>query len=370
MSSTLIATPLAPTGIPRVYKCKCDRPVFFTNSVCLACKTALGYEPNLASIFPLREGAEPSSWLLTGSSSTSLYRHCSNATSASACNWLTPWDSGVDGRCISCRLNRTIPNLSDASNGERWRKIEVAKRRLVSSLLMLGLPVIPRDEDPNVGLGFDFLRPDQEKVLTGHAGGIITLNIEEADDATREGIRERLHEPYRSLLGHLRHEVGHYYWDRLILDSPWIDRFRELFGDERADYNEALQLHYKQPKSDWQEHFVSAYASSHPWEDWAETWAHYLHVGDTLNTSSSFGMNIESVEMSFEGFTEDTLCQPDDDFLHFVNAWVRFTAVLNEICRSMGLPDFYPFVLTKSSIRKLHFVHLVVLNRHAGLECH
>ena len=150
-----------------------------------------------------------------------------------------------------------------------------------------------------------------------------------------------------------------------------MDRsFSRAIGDERADYNEALQLHYKQPKSDWQEHFVSAYASSHPWEDWAETWAHYLHVGDTLNTSSSFGMNIESVEMSFEGFTEDTLCQPDDDFLHFVNAWVRFTAVLNEICRSMGLPDFYPFVLTKSSIRKLHFVHLVVLNRHAGLECH
>jgi hypothetical protein len=259
-------------------------------------------------------------------------------------------------------LNRTIPDLSDPSNGENWRRIELAKRQLISSLLMLGLPVKPKMEGVE-GLAFDFLRtPDQgPRVLTGHSDGIITLNIEEADDPTRESIREQMHEPYRTLLGHLRHEVGHYYWDRLVRESKWIDPFRELFGDDRQDYTQALHRHYQQgPPPDWPERYVSAYASSHPWEDWAETWAHYLHMVDTLDTAESFSLDIESVEMPFEGFKAEALVQPDDQFLHFINSWSRFTAVLNELSRSMGLPDFYPFVLSKSSVGKLHFIHNVV----------
>jgi hypothetical protein len=253
-----------------------------------------------------------------------------------------------------------IPNLDNPANGESWRKIEAAKRRLVSSLLGLGLPVVSKAEDPANGLAFDFLSEEGGKVMTGHEDGIITLNIAEADDATREGIRQKLHEPYRTILGHLRHEVGHYYWDRLIDGTGWIERFRELFGDERADYAEALQTHYNQgPPPDWQERFVSSYASSHPWEDWAETWAHYLHIGDALNTADSFALDIDSVEMPIDSFESESLSEPDDPFTRLVNSWVRLTAVLNELSRSMGFRDFYPFVLSNSSIRKLHFVHQV-----------
>ncbi len=368
--SVLEETPKKPAktaGVRRVYKCQCGRPVFFRNSVCLACKTPLGYEPALGLICPLAQGTEPETWTVIGNFEEKgrLYRHCANLTSPSTCNWLVRADSSDTRRelCISCRLNRTIPDLSITVNGENWRRIEIAKRRLVSSLLALGLPVKPQVEGEPGGLAFDFLSSPAAgpRVLTGHSGGVITLNIEEADDSTRESIREQLHEPYRTLLGHLRHEVGHYYWDRLVGGTAWLDGFRELFGDEREDYGKALQQHYQQgPPPNWGEKYVSAYASSHPWEDWAETWAHYLHMSETLDTASSFNLDIESVEMPFEGFKAETLLQPDDEFLHFINSWVRFTAVLNELSLSMGLRDFYPFVLSRSSVAKLHFVHTVV----------
>jgi hypothetical protein len=345
-----------------VYSCICGRPVFFRNSICLGCHKPLGYEPSLGSIFALEEGAEPGIWHLLGAGGGERrsYRQCGNIASPSGCNWLTEPDDPT-GLCLSCRLDRTIPNLENRSHGESWRRIEVAKRQLVSSLLLLGLPVVPKAQDSAAGLAFDFLSDDGSGVMTGHEDGIITLNIAEADDVTREGIREQLHEPYRTVLGHLRHEVGHYYWDRLVRDSHWLEGFRELFGDERADYAEALQTHYRQgPPPDWQERFVSAYASSHPWEDWAETWAHYLHIGDTLSTAASFGLNVDTVDMTIEPFGDEDLCCPDAAYLNFANSWIRFTAVLNELSRSMGLQDFYPFVLSKSSIRKLHFVHRVV----------
>jgi len=360
-------THVKPAAVRRVYKCQCGRPVFFRNSVCLACNTPLGYEPALGLICPLAPGPEPETWTIVGDVGEKgrLYRQCANLTSPSTCNWLVRAGSeGVPRQlCISCRLNRTIPDLSIAANGENWRRIEVAKRRLVSSLLALGLPVKPQVEGEPGGLAFDFLSslPAGPRVVTGHAWGVITLNIEEADDSTREGIREQLHEPYRTLLGHLRHEVGHYYWDRLVAGTKWLDGFRELFGDEQQDYDKALQLHYQQgPPPNWGEKYVSAYASSHPWEDWAETWAHYLHMSETLDTASSFNLDIESVEMPFEGFKPETLDPPDKDFLHFINSWSRFTAVLNELSLSMGLRDFYPFVLSRSSAAKLHFIHRLV----------
>ncbi len=249
----------------------------------------------------------------------------------------------------------------------------MAKRRLISSLLAFGLPVASRvSEDPEHGLAFDLLRavPGGPPVITGHANGIITLNIEEAEDSTRERTREQMHEPYRTLLGHLRHETGHYYWDRLIAGSTWIEPFRALFGDETFDYTQALQKHYQQgPPANWQEHYVSAYASVHPWEDWAETWAHYLHLVDTLETASSFRLAIDSVELPFERFQADSLAQPEApnavEFLELLNAWGRMTVVLNELSRSMGLPDFYPFVLSRDAVAKLHFVHTVLTSVHS-----
>ena len=204
--------------------------------------------------------------------------------------------------------------------------------------------------------------------MTGHSAGIITLNIQEAEDPARERTRNELHEPYRTLLGHLRHEVGHYYWNRLVFGTPWINDFRRLFGDEQQDYDAALKAHYQQgPAPDWQQRFVSAYASAHPWEDWAETWAHYFHMVDTFDSALSFGLDPESsIEIEVEPFTPDALFQPNAadvaSFLQFVNSWTRLTAVLNELSRAMGLNDFYPFVLSRSAVAKLHFVHRVALS--------
>jgi hypothetical protein len=305
------------------------------------------------------------SWRVSGEPDGPRYNNCSNLAPA-GCNWLLPADDPA-GLCVACRLNRTIPDLSIEENRVAWRAVEGAKRRLVSQLLALGLPVASRvagagGEDVERGLMFDFVRsvPGQH-VLTGHADGVVTLNIAEADDAFRERNRTALREPYRTLLGHLRHEVGHYYWDRLVAGSAWHWPFRDLFGDEQADYAAALQRNYEQgPPPDWAQRHVSGYASTHPWEDWAETWAHYLHMVDTLDTALSFGFHARNLEVDIEPFAPSALEHEDPDFLHFLNTWIELTALLNEMSRSMGQPFFYPFVLSAPAVRKLHFVHRVV----------
>ena len=323
-------------------------------------------------VFPLAPASEPEFWHIESEQANTVnYRRCANLETAAGCNWLVA-EQEMDGNprfmCIACRLNRTIPNLSIPENGVLWGRLENAKRRLASSLIALNLPLSSRvDQDPERGLAFDFLSspPEGPRVLTGHCDGIITVNIEEANDSARERIREELREPYRTLLGHLRHEAGHYYWDRLIAGSPWMDDFRNLFGDEQQDYNAALQRNYQQgPMPGWAQQHVSAYASSHPWEDWAETWAHYLHIVDVLDTALSFGLDIRKLEMEIEPFSRDALFRPNDPgakrFLSFLNVWIELTAVLNELSRSMGQPDLYPFALPRPAVAKLHFIHLVI----------
>jgi hypothetical protein len=351
----------------RAFRCDCGRPVFFRNSHCLACNAPLGYEPELGELRALQPGAEPGLWRLTGDQTTrGDYRRCANFDSPAGCNWLVPAEE-ASPFCVACRLNHTIPDLSDPDNQRYWRAIEVAKRRLVSQLLALGLPVESRAENPEQGLAFDFLRatPGGQQVMTGHANGLITLNVEEADDAKREQIRHALHEPYRTLLGHLRHEIGHYYWDRLVATSQWLKPFRALFGDERVDYAAALKANYdKGPPADWRNRHISAYASSHPWEDWAETWAHYLHVIDSLDTAIAHGLDAEDLDTEIEPFTLVDLYDPDhpdaERALLIFNSWVEMITVLNEMARSLGQPDFYPFVMSRMAVKKLHFVHLVL----------
>jgi hypothetical protein len=354
----------------RAYKCTCGNPVFFGNSICLKCGSALGYEPHLAAVVAITPIAGTGEWRIEGASKNQdvSYRRCANFNLPAACNWLLS-DHGIgaqEGLCIACRLNRTIPDLSVPENGILWGRFEVAKRRLVSTLLSLEMPVASKEEHPK-GLAFDFLRSpkDGPRVLTSHDNGLITFNIEEADPAVRERIRERLNEPYRTLLGHFRHEVGHYYWDRLIGDTAWIDEFRRLFGDERADYGEALARNYKDgPPADWPQRYVSSYASTHPWEDWAETWAHLLHMSDTLATAWSFGLNPETLDLQVEPYSKDDLYRPDEPnagrFLRFLNAWIALSAVMNEMSRGMGSPDFYPFALPRAAVQKLHFMTVVV----------
>jgi len=353
----------------RSYRCVCERPVFFRNSRCLGCQTPLGYLPGTGKIHALAPGGAAGRWKIAGTKDVPAaeFMRCGNFDSPAGCNWLVPAGS-TEPLCVACRLNRTIPNLALPENAVLWARLEAAKRRLVAQLLELGLPVRSRvSEDPEHGLMFDFLRSPAcgPRVLTGHDGGLVTINIEEADDAMRERMRNELREPYRTLLGHCRHEVGHYYWDRLIAGTPWHAPFRAVFGDERADYAAALKRNYESgPPPDWPDRHVSSYASVHPWEDWAETWAHYLHLVDTLNTALGFGLAGNDVEFDAEPFTHDALydrAAPDADrFLSLLNSWIQLTAVLNELNRSMGQPDLYPFVLSKPAVRKLQFIHRVV----------
>ena len=362
---------------PRAYRCLCGAAVFFRNSACLSCGRALGYAPHERTLLALEPRGEDLLVEARPASSLHLrggraYRRCANAVSAAGCNWLVSDEerNGAGERplyCAACRLNRVIPDQTREENRRDWGRIELAKRRLVSQLLALGLPVRSRlagagDEDTARGLAFDFLRQqDGQPVMTGHADGIVTLNVDEADDPTRERIRAGLREPYRTLLGHLRHEVGHHYWDRLVAGTDELPAFRQVFGDERADYAAALERHYRLgPPPDWANWHVSAYAASHPWEDWAETWAHYLHMVDALDTGLSFGLDADDVEMDVVPFDASVLSVPDPAFLRLVNAWIELTALLNEMSRSMGLPDFYPFVLSPAVVRKLHQVHQVI----------
>jgi hypothetical protein len=338
---------------PRSWRCLCGAQLYFRNSRCLACSRELGYDPQRLALVNVQQAPG--------------LQRCANLPRM-GCNWLLPASEAAlhEGLCRSCRLNRTVPNWDEPANALAWGRIELAKRRLVSQLLALGLPVRSRvSEDPQQGLMFDFLQalPDQP-VTTGHAQGLITLNVEEADDARREQIRQALREPYRTVLGHLRHEIGHYYWDRLVRDTPWLARVRARFGDERADYGEALKRHYANgPAADWPQRCISAYASSHPWEDWAETFAHYLHMIDTVDTALSFGLTADDVEFSIQPFGLDALDADDDArrFLRLISGWLELVAVLNELSRSMGQPDFYPFVIGREAVAKLHLVHRIII---------
>ena len=362
---------------PRAFSCRCGRPIFFRNSACLACHAPLGYDAELRRLLPLApvsargsdRGRAPLWRADIGRRSSQRYHRCANLDAPAACNWLVPEQDAAGGLlCRCCRLTRTLPDLSLDKGALWWGRIELAKRRLVSTLIALRLPVRSKvGEDPQQGLVFDLLRatPGGPPVITGHADGVITIDVEEADDAWRERRRAALGEPYRTLLGHIRHETGHYYWQRLVQDGPWIEPFRALFGDERADYAQALKQHYDHgAPADWNQRFVSAYASSHPWEDWAETWAHYLHLVDTLDTARSFGLDGERVELQYERYAP-ALLEPSGDpdasaFLRLINSWMELTGVLNELSRSMGVADFYPFVLSEPAVRKLHLVHRVV----------
>ncbi|ESQ15940.1 MAG: hypothetical protein N838_27965 [Thiohalocapsa sp. PB-PSB1] len=302
----------------------------------------------------------------TADSVSGAYRQCSNYAHYDVCNWMVPAHTD-QAFCAACRPNQVIPNLDRPGNLDKWYRIERAKRRLIYALLNLGLPMQTRDLNPSGGLGFAFLSKldaaPGEIVTTGHANGLITINIDEADPSLRERMRLDMDEKYRTLVGHWRHEIGHYFWDVLIRDGGRLDSFRALFGDEQVSYSQALDEHYeKGAPADWQDAFISSYAASHPWEDWAETWAHYLHIVDTLETGEHFGIAIE--RRMPDGTVQRA--EPDYDpydteqFQPIIDDWLPLTFALNSINRSMGLADLYPFVLWQPVIDKLAFIHRVV----------
>lgn len=351
----------------KAFQCTCGQPLFFHNSRCLACGAEVAFDPvemRLNSLVAMGDGT----WTMRddGRTAPPRFRLCSHRTLTAACNWLVPAHSPHDA-CLSCALTRTIPDLSRPRNAGRLAAIESAKRHVLFGLMSCGLSIVSRADDDARGLAFDLLEhlPGGPPAVTGHAGGVVTINVAEADDDYREMHRESLREPYRTVIGHLRHELGHYFWDTLIRDGAWLEAFRLLFGDERADYGDALARHYRDgPPGDWADRYVSGYAASHPWEDWAETWAHYHHMRATLQTVASFGLATEHTPFRITPFERDVLYDASaasaDEFLEWVNAWVVLTAVLNETSRSMGQPPVYPFVLNRATVTKLHFIQRVL----------
>jgi hypothetical protein len=346
----------------KLFECQnCRQPLFFEGTRCPSCGWRLGYLPSHETMTAL-EGKD-GIWRALAQPRR-RYRYCANEE-RHVCNWLIPADSAED-YCEACRHNRTIPDLSQAANLERWRKIELAKHRLFYTLLKLRLPLATKAEDPD-GLAFDFIANQSGPcghipVMTGHAGGLITINLAEADDPERERQRSEMGELYRTLLGHFRHEIAHYYWDRLVANSLRLDEFRHVFGDEQRDYGAALAQHYADgAPADWPEHYVSAYASSHPWEDFAETWAHYFHMVDTLETAVDFGLSVRPrVAKGMELKAKIDFDPHHAGLDRVIDAWLPLTFAANSINRSMGLPDLYPFQLAPAVIVKLAFVHRLI----------
>jgi hypothetical protein len=358
----------------KIFHCDhCQNLVFFENVQCVNCGHALGFLPDLQDMGSL-DPIGGSRWeSLLPAARGRAYRLCANYDRENICNWTVPEDD-PNALCASCRLTKVIPDLMVPGNKEAWYRLESAKRRLICGLLTLGLPLEgktgrigaiagPGVRSPESGVEFEFLAdpatPGADPVLTGHNEGVITLNLAEADDSERERRRAQLHEPYRTLLGHFRHEIGHYYWDRLVAEGD-LEGFRRLFGDERLDYGEALKRHYAEgAPGDWQSRFVSTYASSHPWEDWAETWAHYLHMADSLETAAACGLSLKP-RRSDEPAMRTAPTGASGSFDKMVEAWFPLTYVLNNLNRGMGLPDGYPFVLSPPALEKLRFVHKVI----------
>lgn len=346
----------------KLFQCTyCKNTVVFENHTCVNCGHFLGYASYYNTIISLESTLFQ--WQLS-ELGNKKYTYCKNQKQ-NVCNWLV--ETSKDSEyCLACSLNRTIPHLLDEENLQKWKQIEIAKHRLVYQLLRYRLPVVSKMEDEQKGLCFDFLAkedlPEKSKdIRTGHANGVITLLISEADPVIRERIKQQMSERYRTLLGHFRHEVGHYFWDRLVRDNPKIlHNFRNLFGDESRSYTDALEQHYnKGPKANWQQSFISKYASSHPWEDWAETWSHYLHLTDVLETAYNFGLQTNPKITAQENLKMNASFDPylEPNFKNFMDTGIPLLYTLNSMNRSMGEDDPYPFIISEPVKKKLEFIH-------------
>ncbi|MFT3999489.1 MAG: putative zinc-binding metallopeptidase [Rhizobium sp.] len=347
----------------RLFTCDhCGQPVHFDNRQCVRCGHQLGFVPDRMAIHALDADGD-ANWHLVSEPARHV-RFCANAE-LDICNWLIDADD-PQPYCVACRHNRLVPNTATQEGIDRWRRIGQAQRHLFYSLLRWNLPHPDRAEDPEGGLVFDFLEDEVQgntvvPAMTGHEEGLIAIRAAEADDATREQARTSMNEPYRTLLGHFRHETGHFIWNKLVRDRGEFDAFRAVFGDERADYGAALQAHYDNgPPPNWQESFISAYASSHPWEDFAECFAHYLHIVDTLETARSFGLAIDpqryhemAAEVDFNPYKAESAEQ-------LVSAWIPLSVAINSIQRSMGQPDSYPFILSPPVVAKLDYIRELI----------
>lgn len=335
------------------FTCECGNVLFFGSSRCQQCSRDVGYDPVQGLM--LRLGQD------------SGMKLCDNGLKHNICNWLLPADSQAV-LCLACSMNRTIPDLNWGRNRLLWGRMEMAKRRLIYILLHLSIPLETKAENPNSGLAFDIVSTlSNPNVTTGHLNGVITVNLEEADDTYRQINRQQLGESSRTLLGHFRHESAHYLWQRFLSEAAWDDpqrlAFRERFGNEWLDYASALSQHYQRGASvGWEQNYITAYAAAHPWEDWAETWAHYLQIVDGLETCECLGIQVQFIALPLvmlpgaAGTLPSMLPQDgvaDGEFLAWLQRWMCLSTVLNEIAQSLGESPLYPFVISIPVAQKL-----------------
>ena len=287
------------------------------------------------------------------------------------CNWLVPEEQefgGQHGRCIAHSLIRREPEADDTIAVEKLKSTGFVLRRLIYQLIDIGLPVDPYWRKDR-GLAFDLLSSYSggERVVIGHANGVITIDLVESLDAYRESLRVHLGEPYRTMLGHFRHEVGHYYQNILVETDPGaarhLDECREIFGDERADYQGEIARHYKfGAPPNWSDSYISEYATMHPWEDFAECFAHYLHITDIVDTSREAGLvlHADRVRFSVPRDIVPRTSYVDAPIEQLLDDWKWLSTFFNRVNAAMGKNPLYPFDIPSPVVRKLAFVQKLV----------
>ena len=380
----------------KTFRCSCENNqlLFFESSSCVSCQRTVGLDDAFDNVEPY-EFDEASGQYFKAQEPAVRYQKCDNNADYKVCNGMVNLDTleSVKGKdevlCFACRFNETVPDLSVVEHIPLWKKMEVAKRRALYALKALSLPLRNLSQDPENGLSFDFTTDrdvndhfvskldDTESVFTGHDCGHITINLAEADEVARSQTKHAMGEHYRTLLGHFRHELGHYYFDQLMTGSEDKHALaKQYFGDDELDYQAALKKHYKNGAPDnWGAEFVSEYATMHPYEDWAETWAHYMHIMDTLETAKNFSITgtltstVTGDATDSDGTNELNLPQGSQFFYSqtsittILDAWMEFSVILNSLNRSMGMNDAYPFVLSQTVRTKLSFIHHAIHDR-------
>ena len=344
------------------FVCHCSNVLFFENTQCVACGSEVGWCPGCRRISGLIKNSNGIYQCGVSECSLELAK-CHNYEVEHVCNRCLLADAhgtATAKLCDYCRYNDTIPDLSIVGNRERWYRLETAKRRLMYTLDLLGLPYGTAEDGYQPALSFDFKadtsddgnmwRPmgEHEQVYTGHQDGKITINLREAEDAEREKLRVSLGEAHRTIIGHFRHEIAHYYWEMLIQGKK-EEAFNDVFGDfQTPTYSQALERHYKEgPPPDWQESFISAYATMHPWEDFAETFAKYLAIVSVLDTAK-------------HNFLKDAVDPIKAEMTGMIQSYQSLGLVLNEMNREMGLIDLMPEILHPPVVEKLYFIHQLV----------
>jgi hypothetical protein len=376
----------------KTFKCDCKdhQILFFESSVCIACERVVGLDDKFDNVEPY-DLDETSGQYFKALDPEVRYQKCDNHADYKTCtgmvnlNTFVPVEGEDEVLCFACRFNDTIPDLSIVEHIPLWKKMEAAKRRALYTLKSMKLPLATIAQNPDSGLSFDFTTDrdvsdhfasrlmNQDTVFTGHDCGHITINLAEADEVARSHTKLAMGEKYRTLLGHFRHELGHYYFDKLIASSPQKHALcKQYFGDDELSYKDAMDKHYKDgAPENWRDSYISEYATMHPYEDWAETWSHYMHIMDTLQTAKNFSITGSTIGNAEETEEVEDLTLPQDAYFfsaqtsitNILDTWMDFAIILNSLNRSMGMSDAYPFVLTQPVRTKLSFIHHAIHDR-------